>query len=300
MKTRLIQFLSAASALLAAASITACSAGDASESDAAQGDTLGSNENLSLGTTEQGVMSCANPDGTNAAMAALAVAVAQDLGRWQAVKDFNVSPGYLVLSSGSDADGAKGKSRCSDGKCARVQAILDMQLDAARGKVWFQGSGTTKVLLDPPALKSRLVAKYNEQVIYDSRAKDGAKDQPAKEQHKLSFVSAAKGGCDTNFTFQATKTNGQPLVYVNQLKYNLGFADIRNPYISFTNLGGGKVSIDPTWGLNEDGTSSGGACQAICTKVSLANVAGQCCSCGGVSKSFVKAAWSATTYTCGP
>jgi hypothetical protein len=298
MKTRLIQFLSAATALFAAASITACSAGDESESDVAQDDTLGSEENMSLGTAEQGVMSCSNPDGTNAAMAALAVAVAQDLRRWQAVKDFSVSSGYLTLSSGSDVDGNKGKTRCSDGKCARVQAILDMQYEAARNKVYFQGSGSAKTLLDPSALRSRLTAKYGEQVIYDSRAKDGARDQPAKEQHQLSFVSAAKGGCDTNFTFQATKTNGQPLVYVNQLKYNLGFADIQNPYISFTNLGGGKVSIDPTWGLNEDGTSSGGTCQAICTKVSLSSVAGQCCSCGGLAKAFVKAPWSATTFLC--
>jgi hypothetical protein len=255
-------------------------------------------------------MSCTNPDGTNAAMAALAVAVAQDLGRWQTTKDFVVvgtsgwsetSGGWqqaIKLTSGNDASGPRGKSRCSDGKCAHVQAILDMQYDQANNSVYFQGSGSTKVLLNPAALRSRMVAKLGEQKTYDDRARDGAYDQAPKEEHKLSFVSAAKGGCDTKFTFRATKTNGATLQYPNQLKYKLGFADVHNPYIGFQNLGNGNVSIDPTWGLNEDGTNSGGSCSAACTKVSLSSVAGQCCSCGGVSKKYAKAAWSATTFLC--
>jgi hypothetical protein len=284
---------------LAFYALTACSAGDIDDNvleQAEGGEDLSSE--MSIGTTEQGVMSCSNPDGTNSAMAALAVAVAQDLGRWQAVKDFFVSGGYLVLSSGSDVDGNKGKTRCSDGKCARVQAILDWQYEAARNKVYLQGSGSTRTLLDPAALRSRLTAKYNEQVIYDGRARDGAFDQAPKEQHKLSFVSAAKGGCDTNFTFKATKTTGAPLQFPNQLKYKLAFADIVNPYIGFQNLGNGNVSIDPTWGLNEDGTSSSGSCSAQCTKISLANVLDQCCSCGGVTKKLKRAPWSAVTYFC--
>src|SRR5262245_625466 len=44
-----------------------------------------------LGQSEQGLMSCSNPDGTNSVMAAFAVAVAQELGRWNASKDFVVN-----------------------------------------------------------------------------------------------------------------------------------------------------------------------------------------------------------------
>jgi hypothetical protein len=277
--------------------VSACSSGDFAD------DSLTSEEGelMLLGTAEQGVMSCSNPDGTNAAMAALAVAVAQDLGRWQTGVDFvqGYNAGEIVaLASGSDANGPKGKSRCADGKCARVQAILDMQLDAAANKVYFQGSGSTRVLLNPQALRTRMLGKWREQKTIDERARDGAVDQAPKELHKLAFVTAAAGSCDTNFTFKATTPTGGTLRYPNQLKYKLAFADIYNPYIAFTNLGGGNVSIDPTYGLNEDGKASSGTCTAACTKITTTNIAGQCCSCGGATKKFAKSAWNATTFLC--
>src|SRR6185295_15711166 len=68
----------------------------------------------------------------------------------------------------------------------------------------------------------------------------------------------------------------------NQLKNELKFADSSNPYINFQNLGNGNISIDPTYGLDDDGTSSTGSCRAACTKISVSsNYAGACCSCGG-------------------
>jgi hypothetical protein len=255
-------------------------------------------------------MACSNPDGTNAAMAAFAVAVAQDLGRWNASKDFvmittsgqsETSPGKqqaMKLASGSDANGAIGKNRCSDGKCAHVQAILDMQYDQANNKVYFQGTGNTKVLLNPAALRSRLYAKWQEQISCDKSPKDGDNNSCTKEQNSLKFVSSAAGGCDTNFTFQASGSNGAALKYPNQLKSMLRFADQTNPYINFQNLGNGKISIDPTYGLNDLGSSSTGSCTAACTKISVSSVAGGCCSCGGVTKKFSKAAWSPTTFLC--
>ena len=218
-------------ASVAFAALTACGAGDMYADD---GEMVDESELMSLDQVEEAAMSCTNPDGTNAAMAALAVAVAQDLGRLQTGVDFvqgNIAGEILMLGSGSDANGPKGKSRCADGKCARVQAILDMQLDAAANKVWFQGTGSTKVLLNPQALRTRMLGKWREQKDFDARAKDGATDQAPKELHKLTYVSAAKGGCDTNFTFKATTTAGGALKYPNQLKYKLAFADIYNPYI---------------------------------------------------------------------
>jgi hypothetical protein len=266
--------------------------------------------NAEIGSIEQGLMSCTNPDGTNAAMAAFAVAVAQDLGRWNASKDFVMittsgmsesSPGMqqaMKLASGSDANGPIGKSRCADGKCARVQAILDMQYDQANNKVYFQGTGSTKVLLSPAALRSRMYAKWQEQISCDRSPKDGDNNSCTKEMNSLKFVSSAKGGCDTNFTFAAKGTNGAALKYPNQLKNELRFADMTNPYINFQNLGNGNISIDPTYGLDDDGVTSTGSCTAACTKISLGSVAGGCCSCGGATKKFAKAAWSPITFLC--
>jgi len=302
-------------AFAAASSVVACGAGNLDDFDGAtesvsDDDGAYADESMELGTTEQALMSCANPDGTNSAMAALAVAAAQDLKRWQPGKDFvmfntsgqsEASGGMqqaIKLTSGSDASGAKGKSRCADGKCARVQAILDMQYEQANNKVYFQGSGSTKVLLSPAALRSRLVAKLYEQTACDQAAKDNDPNACPKEEHVLTFQSSSAGSCDTNFFFKATKTTGAALQYPNQLKNKLKFVDQANPYINFQNLGGGVVSVDPNYGLNEDPNTTTGSCAPACTKVSTTSVAGQCCSCGGVNKVFAKAAWSATTFLC--
>jgi hypothetical protein len=256
-------------------------------------------------------MTCSNPDGTNSVMAAFAVAVAQELGRWNASKDFvlantsglteNSSGGIqtVKLASGSDANGPIGKSRCADGQCAKVQALLDMQYDQANNLVYVQGTGSTKVLLNPAALRSRMSAKLQDQIACDKTPKDGDATACTTEQNALSYVSAAKGGCDSNFTFAAKSKTGTALKYPNQLKNQLRFADSANPYVNFQNLGGGNVSIDPTYGLDDDGVTTTGSCTAACTKISAtASYAGACCSCGGVTKKFVKSAWSASTYLC--
>ena len=299
-----VRAVSLSSGLIALASL-ACSSGSAEPRGVEE-----VSESEDLGQAEQGLMSCSNPDGTNSVMAALAVAVAQDLGRWNAAKDFvvNLSSGMsessagsqqtIKLASGSDASGPIGKSRCRDGKCARVQALLDLQYDQASNKVYVQGSGSTKVLLNPSALRSRLYAKWQEQIACDKNAKDGQPTACTKEQNSLVFVSAAKGGCDTNFTFAASAAGGGALKYPSQLKNELQFADASNPYINFQNLGNGKVSIDPTFGLNDDGSTTTGGCTAACTKISATSYAGACCSCAGVTKTFVKAAWSGTTFLC--
>ena len=297
--------LSSAFVLLAA---VACSSGSLEDGTVEE---AGESTSEELGQGAQGLMSCANPDGTNSVMAAFAVAVAQELGRWNASKDFvvNLSSGMsesswgsqqtIKLASGSDASGPLGKSRCADGRCAKVQALLDLQYDQANNKVFVQGSGSTKVLLNPSALRSRMYAKWQEQIACDKNAKDGQLSACTKEQSALVFVSSAKGGCDTNFTFAATTPAGGALKYPNQLKNDLQFADASNPYINFQNLGNGRVSIDPTYGLDDDGTTSTGSCTAACTKLSAStSYAGACCSCGGVTKAFVKAPWNSATFLC--
>lgn len=296
--------------ILAAATLSGCGAGDVERLDAESGDELMSvDESLELGTLEQGLLNCANPEGANGAMAAFAVAVGKELGRWNVTKDFviartnGIAPNttgsveVLKLSSGSDASGSKGSSRCASG-CPNVQALLDMQYDQLKGKVFLQGSGTTKVELVPLALRSRLVAKWREQEACDKNAKEPDANACPKEEHKLTFVKAAKGSCDMDFTFNVKRTDGTALKYPNQLKHKLRFADPANPYINFTPMANGDFRIDPLYGLNDDGVSSAGSCATACTKVSTTNVAGQCCSCGGASKVFAKTTLNPNIYLC--
>lgn len=317
MKTSWLEIAGVVSLAFAAALPLGCGVEDIeqegiqeADDSAAQLDESDAEEAAAFGETEQGLLSCSNPDGTNAAMAAFAVAVAQELKRWDAGRDFvlNSTSGFsegsfgpqqaIKLATGSDALGARGKSRCSDGRCAGVQALLDMQYDQANNKVYFQGSGNTKVALNPAALRSRMYAKWQEQRACDQNARDGDNNSCPREQNALSFVSAAPGGCDTDFTFSAKSSTGTALRFPNQLKNRLKFADSSNPYINFRNLGNGNVSIDPVYGLNDDGVTSTGACTAACTKISLRSAAGACCSCAGVTKTLRTSGFSPFVFLC--
>ena len=313
MKTNWLKFAGALS-ISFAGSLTACGAGDIESFDGTNesSDEAGYSidESMELGTTEEAVMNCTNLDGTNSAMAAFAVAVAKELGRWQVGKDFVVvksngtTPGTsgmsetIALSSGSDASGAKGSSRCLVAGCPNINAILNWQYAQNNNKIYFQGSGSYKQLLNPQALASRMVAKLREQGTCDAAAKNGDATQCPVEEHKLTYVSAAAGGCDRMFTFNVKRTDGTALQYPGQLKHKLRFADQTNPYIGFTPLANGDIAIDPTGGLNEDGTTGAGTCLAVCTKVTTTNVSGQCCACGGVNKAFVRSTFNANTYLC--
>lgn len=311
-------------ALLTALAVTACGSGDfegwhtAEQGRATpieEGSATGAeDESSEIGALEQQLQNCANPDGTNSVMAAFAVAVGQELGRWQATKDFvmfgtsgwsesSAGPQQAIkLTSGTGPDGKpRGKSRCGDGRCARVQAILDMQYEQARGKIYVQGeTSTQKVLLDPAALRSRMVAKaVYEQKACDDNAKDGDPNRCPREAHRLSPMGTVSlGGCGPHYKFQVTKDGGGALQYPAQLKWKLSFADQTNGWVDFRNLGGGYVAIDPIYGLNDGVNSTTGRCSAACTRISLSSIAGQCCSCGGATKKFVRSLWNPSTYLC--
>jgi len=267
--------------------------------DESGGESTLESEPVAYGESEAALMSCTNPDGTNSVMAALAVATAQELKRWQPTTDFVV----FGTSGMSEASGglqqaikltAAGKARCSDGKCAKVQALLDLQYDQANDKVKLPGG----VTLSPAALRSRLVAKLRDQATCDSRPANGGAGNCPVEQHSLTFQKSVKGSCDTNFYFVAKAPDGvTALKYPAQLKNKLIWVDSTNPYVAFQSTGE-VVSIDPTYGLNEDASTTAGACTAACAKISTTSALGQCCSCNGVTKTFAKATWNANTFLC--
>ena len=231
---------------------------------------------------------CANGDGVPSALAALAASTAKELGRWNPTVDFAAgtaaSNWYTTLT-------ATGKARCPGGNCWNTQAILDLQ-KAAPNSVKFDG-----VVLNSNNLVSTLTARWNEQQNCELRGGTGSTNCSA-EQHKLVFKSSAKGACDTVFTFNATNTSGGALLAPAQLKNKLIFVGgSSNPYLSFSSTGT-TVSIDPTYGLDDDGTTSTGSCSAACTKMSAVSLAGACCSCSGKTAKYVKATWNNSTFLC--
>jgi hypothetical protein len=228
---------------------------------------------------------CANVDGVPSAMAALAVAAATELGRWQPTQDFRVRRGLLELTP-------VGKRQCEDGRCWNTQAILDLQ-HAPSGTVML---GSTS--FDGEAFRDELQANFREQSTCEARRDSRGRDTCQAERHELTLDSTAIGSCDTIYTFHATAPDGTALDEPEKLANKLIFVGYpENEYLSFTSTGK-TVSIDPTFGLNSsDGTSSG-SCTAACTLLSSTNITGNCCSCNGTIRSYVRSAFSITTYLC--
>ncbi|HTV23094.1 MAG TPA: hypothetical protein VMG12_30610 [Polyangiaceae bacterium] len=306
MKTSSFKVGSAFSLLVASTLMMACGAGDMYDVDGAQEGALESDvedsDSLELGTIEQALHSCATPDGTNAVMAALAVATGQELKRWRAGLDFEFATDRIRLTSGTGSDGKpRGKSRCSGGVCPRTEALLALQNDTATGVYIQAESSTTRVLVNPSALRSRMYAKLQEQIAKDVDAKDGDTYQSPKTPHTLSGVGTASlGGCGPHYkfsvAFDSSSTSPKPAPV--QLKWALSFADQQNGWVDFRDLGNNVVGVDPTGGLNEEDTSSSGSCPAVCTKISTTDVSNGCCSCGGVSKKFKRSTFNTNTYLC--
>lgn len=322
MKSKLFKI---GSALSIAALATACGAGDMEGNgyQVEQGDTIedegvyvqaeDATDAEEVGTLGQAWRNCANPDGTNSVMAAFAVAVGEELRRWQAWTDFevyNTSAAYegawgyqqaIRLTSGTGPDGKpRGKSRCNDGRCAQVQALLAMQYENARNQVWVQGeNSTSRTLVDPGALRSRMVAKLREQKSCDDNARDGDPNRCPREAHLLSPAGTASlGGCGIHYKFNVSKDASGTLSHPNQLKWKLGFADQANGWVDFRNLGSGQVAIDPTYGLNEAASTSAGSCMVACTRISRSNISGQCCTCGGMNKRWAQSTFSTAVFAC--
>lgn len=261
---------------------------ESADDGAAQPDTADQAEEMmsDFGTGAQA--QCANGDGVPSAMAALAASTAKELGRWNPTVDFaagtSASNWYTTLT-------ATGKARCADGKCWNTQAILDLQ-KAVPNTVKLDG-----VYLSANNFVSQLTSNWNNQKNCELRGGTGDTNCSA-EQHKLVFNSQKAGACDTIFTYTATSLTGGNLVAPNQLKNKLLFyGGTSNPYLSFSSTGT-TVSIDPTYGLDDTGTTSTGTCTAACTKMSLSVLTGACCSCSGVTTTFKKSTVAANTYLC--
>ena len=233
-----------------------------------------STESLSL---EVQAATCFNPEGTNAAIAALATAITQELHRWQITSDFYIYRGYnnqemLGLTSA-------GLAACGSGGCFVTKQILALQDSRMDLKVSFNG-----VKLSSWSFASRLVTGYRTQQSCQTgnwcpfvshvfgHLPDGT----------YNGVSTAPGACDTVFTFTANRPSALNYAALtatemanlkNALKWTEGNGP--NPYIAYQSTAS-TVSIDPTGGLNPPGQTTGAE---VCQKTSRTDINGTPCTC---------------------
>jgi hypothetical protein len=221
-------------------------------------------------TAEETAASCYNPEGTNAAIAALATAMSQELHRWQVTTDFYEFRGtYNQLQLGLTQAGL---NACG-GDCPMTREILRYQDARLDQKIVFNG-----VKLSSWSFASRLTTGWENQKVCQQ---GGRCPFPA---HMFGYDPAATspGACDTLFTFSVTKpgsmgggplTAGEAAQLNNALVWTTGNGP--NPYIAFQSTES-TVTIDPTGNLNPPGQTTG---SEVCQKLSLTNISGTPCTC---------------------
>lgn len=240
-------------------------------------------------TEEQAAVACSNADGTNGMVAALAVALATDMHRWNVLTDLYEFRGFnnqLMLGIT-----AAGKAACG-GNCPTVANILAFQDSRLDQKAVIAG---TK--LNSWSLASRLTAGWDKQ-----KACVPGGWCPFQAHQFAAVSSITPGNCNTSslFSFPASKAAGGTLTaaQIAELNNALVFttANGTDPFVQFTS-NATSVSVGDVGGM-VPGQSEPGPCQQFSTT----NINGTACSCAvnGIAAGHLKndQSLAPNTYFC--
>ncbi len=169
---------------------------------------VSSDEAEGLAKTEDALNACYTNSGLNPTKAALAVAMADELGRWDPAHDLQIVRGsttsfpnvweVVVLSP---------SAVCLKNNCANTKALLGQQDQRLINFI-------DQNLFSPAGYNSDLVASMNRSanVLSDLQRNNKAKLPPA---HKLTKVGGPVdlgiGSCGPHYVFQADHVDGTPL-----------------------------------------------------------------------------------------
>ena len=218
---------------------------------------VSSDEAESQAKSEEAVNACYTNNGLNPTKAALAVAMADELGRWD--------PAHDLVKTYSNTVQLSPSAVCKKNNCANTKALLGQQ-DQRLINVVDQN------VFNPAVYASDLVASmdrgYN--FLSDIQRNSPWKLPPA---HKLTRVGGpvnlGTGACGPHYVYQADRPDGSPLSSTEAANLGngmcfYGFANCGNgnPYLKYTVTGQGCpwgrtcVAVDPTDGDNGSGTTT--------------------------------------------
>jgi hypothetical protein len=217
---------------------------------------------------------CMTNSGVNPAKAALAVAMAKELGRWNALSDLRIgSSGRVELNLANSF--VTGKCGSNGDGCPNTKALLN-QADQVHQQFFDQN------VFNITTYREELKASMDRQL---QRNTDLQRNQPwnMPVDHVLSLVSGptnigtvqngVSASCGPHYIFKVTKTNGANLTSTeaSNLRHALCFngegdCGNDNPFIGFTSAGLSAcpsgatcVAVDPTDGdVGSDSTTSAG------------------------------------------
>ena len=202
------------------------------------------------------VSACYTNNGLNPTKAALAVAMGDELGRWDPAHDLVKAWNGVQLS---------GSAVCLKNNCANTKALLGQQ-DQGLSSFFDQN------VFSPANYLNDLVASMDRQnnALIDMQRNTPGKLPPAHKLTKVGGpVNLGTGACGPHYVFQADRLDGTPLSATEAANisngmcfYGFGNCGNGNPYLSYTVTGQGCpagrtcIAIDPTDGDNGSGTTT--------------------------------------------
>jgi hypothetical protein len=211
-------------------------------------------------TSSSQYAACSTNNGLHPTRASLAVAMANELGRWKPDVDLMIGwNGKVALTS-------TGLARCTNG-CANTKGILGQQDDAVSN---YTGQET----FNATVFRNDMIAAFNRNY---TKIDDLTRNNPGAlpPAHKLTLVGGPTnmglGACGPHYIYKATDLNGNPLSSAQAANlanalcfYGQGSCGY-NPYINFITTSQGCpsgqtcVAIDPDdYDNNSPGSTSAG------------------------------------------
>jgi len=214
--------------------------------------------------TEQALTACYTNSGVAPTKAALAVAMATELGRWDPSKDLvAVRPSNMPMNS-QPAVQLSPNAVCKANNCANIKALLGQQ-------DWRMYTFLDQNLFNAVNFNGELTQSLGR---HAQKISDLSRNSPKSlpPPHKLTLVGGpvnlGVGACGPHYVYQADRLDGMPLTTTeaSNLANALCMFDYgscgNNPYIKFVlttqgcPTGRTCVAIDPTDGDNGSGTTT--------------------------------------------
>ena len=212
-------------------------------------------EGTTAESSQDWATTCSFSWGLHPTKAALAVAMATELGRLDPLADltWDWSQYQVVLS-------ATGLARCSN-DCDNTKAILGLQSDEVMEVI-------DQNVFSPTNLRWDLYASFQRQKDWNDNI---ARNMPwmLPEEHTMTRtggpLSLGAGSCGPHYLFRATQPSGAPLYNAENLKNNLVFFGLLsgNDYLAFTTINdnsNANIALDPTDGDNALPVTTSGSC----------------------------------------
>jgi len=225
-----------------------------------------SEEAEALGSAQAAVTNaCSTNSGVLPTKAALAVAMATELGRWEPAKDLVAVRVASMTMNTQPVVQLSSTAVCIKNNCANTKAILGQQ-------DWRLYQYIDQNVFNAVNFNGELTQSLGR---HNSNIADLTRNNPTKlpPAHKLTLVGGpvnlGSGACGPHYVYQADKLDGTALTateaanLANDLvMFGYGNAGGNNPFIAYTVTGQGCpagrtcVAVDPTDGDNGSGTTT--------------------------------------------